>query len=269
MLEQIRAGDHAFAETLKAAERPALILGQGALARKDGKAIWWAARKLAEETGMIRPEEGWNGFNVLHTAAARVGALDLGLATKEGMDGILRDASEGRVKLVFLFGADEFDPAPLEDATVVYIGTHGDRGVTVADIILPAAAYTEKHGVYINTEGRVQWAEPAVPPPGEAREDWKIFRALSQVTGDPLPFDDRAGLLHRLGAELPHIARLDTRPQEAWGAFARKGRILAEPLSSAITHFHFTNPIARASHTMAACDRVRDGQQERATGTDG
>ncbi len=269
VLEALIAGDHPLAEVLRKAERPALILGQGALTRKDGRALWWAARKLAEEVGMIQPDLGWNGFNVLHTAAARVGALDLGLATKEGIAGIMKDAAEGRVKLVFLLGADEFDPAPLKDATVVYIGTHGDRGVTVADIILPAAAYTEKHGVYINTEGRVQWAEPAVPPPGEAREDWKIFRALSEVTGQPLDFDNRAELLRHVGAELPHIARLDERPAADWKAFGRKGRILAAPLVSAVTRFHLTNPIARASRTMAECDRVIDGQQERATGTDG
>ncbi len=269
VLEQLIAGDHPFAARLQAAERPALILGQGALCRKDGRAIWWAARKLAEETGMIRPDVGWNGFNVLHTAAGRVGALDLGLATKDGIAGIQKDASEGKLKLVFLLGADECDLAPFQDATVVYIGTHGDHGVRVADIILPAAAYTEKHGIYINTEGRVQWAEPAVPPPGEAREDWKIFRALSDVTGRPLPFDNRAQLLQQLAEGVPDVARPDVRPVEPWRAFARKGRILAEPLAGAVADFHLTNPIARASRTMAECNRVVTGQQERATGTDG
>ncbi len=275
VLDAIVEGAHPFAKVLAQAERPALILGQGALARADGAAIWAAARALAEKVGMLveKDEEAgapaWNGFNVLHTAAARVGALDLGLASDGGIAAIREDAREGRLKAVFLLGADEFDTADLADVFTVYVGTHGDEGVRHADVVLPAAAYTEKHGVYINTEGRVQWAEPAVPPPGDAREDWTIFRALSDVLGERLPFDDRAALLARLGGELPFIATVDVKPDAEWGAFGRPGPIAAGTIPAAVTRFHFTNPIARASRTMAECDAVRHGSSGEATGTHG
>ncbi len=275
VLSAIAHGEHPFAKLLERASRPALILGQGALMRDDGAEIWGMARTLAEKVGMlVEPDEeagepAWNGFNVLHTAAARVGALDLGLASKGGIGAILEDAREGRLKAVFLLGADEFDTSDLADVFTVYVGTHGDRGVRHADVILPAAAYTEKHGVYINTEGRVQWAEPAVPPPGDAREDWTIFRALSDVVGRRLPFDDRAALLARLGEELPFIAEVDRRPDAEWGAFGHQGVIAAGPIPAAVSHFHFTNPIARASHTMAECDAVCHDSSGEATGTDG
>ncbi|MEE8622659.1 MAG: NADH-quinone oxidoreductase subunit NuoG, partial [Alphaproteobacteria bacterium] len=198
-LAEIASGEHAFAKVLKDAERPMLVLGQGALGRPDGAQVLAAARATAESTGMIG--DGWNGFNVLHTAAARVGGLDLGFVPQTGgldVAGILDGASSGRIEAVYLLGADEIDMARLKDAFVIYQGHHGDAGAARADVILPGAAYTEKNGTFVNTEGRVQLARLAVFPPGEAREDWKIVRALSETLGRKLPYDDLARLRARM-----------------------------------------------------------------------
>jgi len=169
-----------FDEILKAAQKPMLILGSGALARPDGAAVLAAARALADRCGLIKP--GWNGFNVLHRAAARVGGLDLGFLPGSGgrsTNAILAGAQSGDIDLVYLLGADEIDPHRFGKAFVIYQGHHGDAGAEHADVILPGAAYTEKEGTYVNTEGRVQRALRAVFPVGEAREDWAIVRALS------------------------------------------------------------------------------------------
>src|SRR6185312_14150864 len=138
-------------------------------------------------------EGGWNGFNVLHTAASRVAALDLGFATGD-MGSILDGASKGKINFVYLLGADEFDTSKLGNAFVVYQGTHGDAGAHRADVILPGAAYTEKEGLYANFEGRVQRSKRAAFPPGEAKEDWTILRALSEVLGKKLPYDNLEAL---------------------------------------------------------------------------
>ena len=139
--------------------------------------------------------DGWNGFNVLHTAAARVGGLDLGFLPGEGGKstvGILAGAGRGEIEVVYLLGADEIDMAGLGKAFVIYQGHHGDAGAHRADVILPGAAYTEKNGTYVNTEGRVQLGRLAAFPPGDAREDWTIIRALSGLIGEALPYDNLA-----------------------------------------------------------------------------
>ena len=166
-------------------KRPIWLIGQGALARKDGAAILSLAAKAAQAAGAI--QDGWNGFGVLHTAASRVGALDLGFVPGAGGQNAQAMAAEGAVDVLFLLGADEIEVDP--GAFVIYIGTHGDRGAHRADVILPGAAYPEKSGLYVNTEGRVQMAGRAAFPPGDAREDWAILRALSDVLGRKLPYD--------------------------------------------------------------------------------
>ncbi|MFZ2018964.1 MAG: NADH-quinone oxidoreductase subunit NuoG, partial [Methyloceanibacter sp.] len=211
-LAKIADGTHPFLKTLEGAERPMLILGQGALACPDGAAILALAAKAAETMGAIKPALGWNGFNVLHTAAARVGGLDLGFVPgKDGLDveGMLDAASNGKIDVIYLLGADEIDMSRLGKTFVIYQGSHGDKGAHRADVILPGAAYTEKDGTYVNTEGRVQMTARAVFPPGEAREDWKIIRALSGVLGTPLPFDTSQQLRSRMYESCPHLALLD------------------------------------------------------------
>ena len=268
VLEAIANGKHPFAQVLKDAKRPMLILGPGAVARADGAAVLKLAARIAADTGMIGPagavdDGGWNGFNVLHTAASRVAAMDLGFATGRDMAGILDGASKGEIDFVYLLGADEFDMNRLGKAFVVYQGSHGDAGAHRADVILPGAAYTEKSGIYVNFEGRVQFANRAAFPPGEAKEDWAILRALSDVLGKRLPYDDADALRKAIVAEAPHFATVGAAPAQPgadpkiWNAIGADGAVdKSVPLASPIVDFYLTNPIARASETMAECSRL-------------
>ncbi|MBM3519124.1 MAG: NADH-quinone oxidoreductase subunit G, partial [Alphaproteobacteria bacterium] len=219
-LNAVAAGGHPFAELLRAAKRPMLIVGQGALARPDGAHVLDGARRVAEACGLVRAD--WNGFNVLHTAAARVGALDLGFVPGAGgrdVAAILDGARSGAVSIVYLLGADEIDTNALGRAFVIYQGHHGDAGAHRADVILPGAAYTEKNATYVNTEGRAQESWRAVFPPGDAREDWTILRALSERLGRTLPYDSIAALRARMRAAAPALDALGAVQTAAWGAF--------------------------------------------------
>jgi NADH-quinone oxidoreductase subunit G len=259
-LAEIASGRHPFSNVLKKAERPMLILGQGALARPDGAAVLSLAAKVAAETRMLLDE--WNGFSVLHTAAARVGALDVGAVPgKGGLDtaGML---APGALDVLFLFGADEVEAPP--GAFVVYLGTHGDRGAHRADVILPGSAYTEKTGIYVNTEGRPQMANRAAFPPGEAREDWAILRAMSEPLGAKLPYDSLAQLRGALFATHPHLAAIDriepADPEDLRKLAERGGTPDKTPFRSAVTDFYLTNAIARASAVMAECSALAAGK---------
>jgi NADH-quinone oxidoreductase subunit G len=244
-----------FAENFEAAERPLILLGAGALARKDGATVASLAAKAALEFGVIK--DGWNGFSVLHSVASRVGALDLGFVPGKGGLTAMQMA-EGGLDVLLLLGADEIDVAP--GAFVVYIGTHGDRGAHRADVILPSAAYPEKSALYVNTEGRVQMASRAAFPPGDAREDWAILRALSDVLGHKLPYDSLNALRQAVYAAHPHMMRIDQiSPTDAAGidSLAKLGGSFDKvPLRSAVTDFYLTNPIARASAIMAECSAL-------------
>ncbi len=247
-------------DALGAAKRPLIIVGQGALARPDGLAVLSAAAKLAVDVGAVG--DAWNGFAVLHTAASRVGALDLGLTPGEG--GLDVEGMKGSaLDLLVLLGADEVDTTAYGGAFVVYVGTHGDAGAHRADVILPAAAYTEKSGTYVNTEGRAQLGNRATFPPGEAREDWAILRALSDVLGKRLPFDSLAQLRARLYAEHPHFAALDALPSPDTASVTALaglgGAIGSAAFAPAVKDFYLTNPIARASAVMAECSALAAG----------
>ena len=270
VLGELAAGRHEWAETLRSAKNPMLILGQGALARVDGAAVLALARKLAESANMVRA--GWNGFNVLHIAAARAGALDLGFVPGPGgrdTAGILKGCETGDIEVVYLLGADEIDESWFGKAFIIYQGHHGDVGARRADVVLPGAAYTEKDATYVNTEGRVQLGRRAVFPPGDAREDWKILRALSEMLGRKLPYDSLRQLRKRLGSTNPVFAAIDAAMPAAWGAFGKEGRIDAAPFAYAIADFYRTDPISRASPTMAACAAAIAGQAQQMTGTHG
>jgi NADH-quinone oxidoreductase subunit G len=245
-----------FVKALKAAKSPAIILGAGALARADGAAVLKAAAGVAKTFGMT--------WNVLHSAASRVGGLDLGFVPGEGGKTAAQLAAKGGADVLFLLGADEIDLSASK-AFTVYLGTHGDRGAHRADVILPGAAYTEKNGIYVNTEGRVQLGVRAVFPKGEAKEDWSILRALSERLGAKLPYDSLDQLRARLFAEHPTFGRIDyvAGPAAAasldLGALGGKGAVSDAPLASAVKAFHLTNPIARASVTMAECAALASG----------
>ncbi len=259
-LSHLAAGKRDFAETLKAAERPMLLLGAGALARQDGAAIAALAAKTAVDLGVVK--DGWNGFSVLHGAASRVGALDIGFVPGEGGLRAVDMAAYGTLDLLFLLGTDEIDIAP--GALVVYIGTHGDRGAHRADVILPGAAYPEKAGIYVNTEGRVQLGKRAAFPPGDAREDWAILRALSDALGRRLPYDSFEQLRRAVVKSHPHLGRIDQitagDPADIHKLAALGGTPDKAPFRRSIADFFFTNPIARASAVMAECSALAGGR---------
>jgi NADH-quinone oxidoreductase subunit G len=249
-LELLGKLPQAVTDAFGGATKPAVIVGAGAL--RAG--ALGAGLALAGPLNLVR--EGWNGFNVLHLAASRMGSLMLGYAQKGGIANIVGAAP----KLVFFLGADEVDFANFAGSFKVYIGHHGDKGAHAADIILPAAAYSEKDGTYVNTEGRVQVAMKATFPPGEAREDWKIFRALSDVLGKPLPFDTLDQLRAAMIAEVPALGIENAIVPMAWNPPALPAKA-SGPVAYPITDFYMTNAICRASPTMQRCSaEITHGQ---------
>jgi NADH-quinone oxidoreductase subunit G len=258
-LAELAAGRGEFAATLKAAKNPLILVGSGALARPDGAAILALAAKAAIALGAVK--DGWNGFSVLHHVASRVGGLDIGFVPGEGGLDAAAMTAAGALDVVFLLGADEVEAAP--GAFVVYVGTHGDRGAHRADVILPGAAYTEKSGIYVNTEGRVQMAARAAFPPGDAREDWAILRALSDRVGHKLPYDSLGALRTALFAAYPHLQRIDTIAAGNAADVEKLAGLGGTPdravFGAAIEDFYFTNPIARASAVMAECSAIAEG----------
>ncbi|QIG50862.1 NADH-quinone oxidoreductase subunit G [Nordella sp. HKS 07] len=243
-------------------QKPMVIIGQGALARPDGAAVLAAAQAL----GVVK--DGWNGFNILHIAAGRVGALDAGALPGEGGKSareILAAAHAGELDMLFLLGADEVDVPPQGTSFVVYQGSHGDRGAHGADVILPGAAYTEKSVTYVNTEGRPQMTRRATFPPGDAREDWAILRALSDVLGVTQPWNSLAELRKAMYQAVPHLGRLDQVTKadvaELTKLGAKGGNMTGEAFTSPVKDFYMTNPIARASRIMSECSVLRHRTQ--------
>jgi len=250
-----------FVTAFKNAERPAIIIGQGALTRADGAAVLKAAAGVAKAFNVVKA--GWNGWNVLHTAASRVAGLDMGFVPAEGGLTAGQMLKPGALDVLFLLGADECETAA-SDAFKIYLGTHGDAGAHKADVILPGAAYTEKNGLYVNTEGRVQMGERAVFPKGEAKEDWSILRALSEILGHKLPYDSLDQLRAKLFTDHPTFGQIDFAPGSIptvfdLSALGGAGELADTPFENAIKAFHLTNPIARASVTMAECAAVTSG----------
>jgi NADH-quinone oxidoreductase subunit G len=227
-------------DAMKAADRPMVIVGGAAL--KNGHA---AALKLPKTYKVVR--DGWNGFNVVHMAAARMGGLMLGYAQAGG----IADVVTAKAKLVFFLGADEVDFSNFAKSFKVYVGHHGDKGAAAADVVLPGASYAEKSGTWVNLEGRVQRGERAVFPPGDAREDWTIFRALSAVLGKPLPFDTLEQLRAEMAKDTPLLADLGLKTFD-WAPPALDGKGEGE-VAYPIKDFYLTNAICRASPTMQRC----------------
>src|SRR5271169_6861117 len=251
---------HSFADTLRKAERPMLIVGAGAFTRGDGAALASLAAKAALDLGAVK--DGWNGYCVLHNAASRVGALDLGFVPGQGALSARQMAAFGTLDLLFLLGADEIDVP--QGAFVVYIGTQGDRGASRADVVLPGAAYPEKSAIYVNTEGRVQMATRASFPPGDAKEDWAILRALSDVLKNKLPYDSLQALRQALYKAYPHMMRIgQIAPGDAADIqklAALGGKVDKASFAPAIEDFYFTNAIARCSAVMAECSAIALGR---------
>lgn len=244
------------AEALKNAKRPAVIVGGAVL---NVKGAHGDALALAEKYNLVRDVDGeaWNGFNVLHFSAARMGGLMLGFAQKGG----IKDIVAAKPKLLFALGADEMNFADFADSFKVFIGHHGDNGAHHADVILPASAYTEKNGTYVNLEGRVQHSDKAAFAPGDAREDWSILRALSDVLGHKLPFDSFAECRAAMVADVPALGQHGL-VDYGWDVPKLETGASGE-ITYPIKDFYLTNAIARASQTMQRCSaELLHGAQE-------
>ena len=256
-LADLAKGKGEFFQRFAKAERPMIIIGMGALARADGAQILKLAAELGMKANVVR--DGWNGWNVLHIAAGRVGGLDLGFIPAEGGMGTAAMVASGALETLILLGADEVDvPA---GAFVVYIGSHGDKGANRADLILPSAAYTEKNAIYVSTEGRVQQGRRSVFPKGDARENWAIWRAVSALVGSVLPYDSLGALRSKLMADVPSFAGQDFAPAHTTPLdlklLGKAGDVDAAPFRNPMSDFYLTNPIARASMVMAECSASR------------
>lgn len=263
-LAAVAAGDVKFAKTLAKAKRPMIIVGEGALTGPAAKDVLGLVATIAKDGGALSAD--WNGFAVLHNAAARVGGLDVGFVPEKGgldRSGMDTAAAKGELDIVFLLGADNIDTETYKDAFVVYIGSHGDLGAHAADVILPGVTYTEKNATYVNTAGLVQRASRAVFGPGDAKEDWAILRALSAHLGEALPYDNLHQLRKALYAVHPHFADIEAPVQEDAKAIEKLAKVSATiksvALGSPINDFYLTNPIARASAVMAECSQLAAG----------
>lgn len=262
-LKELVAGRHPLSARLKEARQPMVVVGAGVAARRDGDAVLALAAKLADQLAGGRDPK-WRVFNMLHTAASRVGGLDLGFVPGEGgmdVSAMLQAGAAAQLDVLYLLGADEINVDDLASTFVIYQGSHGDAGAHRADVILPGATYTEKSATYVNLEGRVQQTAQAVFPPGAAKEDWKIIRALSEQTGTALPFNTLDELRAHLYGPHPVFAELDTVPTTSTGDIGAlsetAGSVTDEPLTSPVTDFYLTNPIARASRIMAELSALK------------
>ncbi|KAJ6707361.1 NITRATE FORMATE IRON DEHYDROGENASE [Salix viminalis] len=244
-------GRHCFCSTLSNAKNPAIIVGAGLFERSDKDAIFSAVEAIAKNGNVVRPD--WNGFNVLLLNAAQAAALDLGLVPESSQ-------SIESAKFVYLMGADDVDLEKLpNDAFVVYQGHHGDRGVYRANVVLPASAFSEKEGTYENTEGCTQQTLPAVPTVGDARDDWKIIRALSEVAGVKLPYDTVGAIRSRIKTVAPNLLSVEERePATFWASLKPDAtqKMSSTPFKAAIENFYMTDSITRASKIMAQCSAL-------------
>ena len=245
-LKKILAGP--WGKKLAAAKRPMIIVGSSAAEHADAKSIFEIVGAFVDKNASAFLTPSWNGYNILQRAASRAGAYEVGFTTPSP------SVAATVPKFLYLLGADEISAADIpKGAFVVYQGHHGDRGAQLADVILPGAAYTEKAGTYVNTEGRVQMTRAATSLPGAARDDWKILRALSEFLGQPLPYDDVEALRDRMEEISPALRRYDIVEPTAMGALSKvqlvdqnKGsQVSGVPFRRAIENFFFTDAISR------------------------
>lgn len=268
LLNEILKGKHDIAKALKAAKKPMIIVGGQAISGDNGLEIYNASLAIAQQYKMIGDD--WNGFNILHQYASRVGALDIGFIPDDNAKIKARDypsaLAKGKLKQLWLLGCDDYlllhdhqeklTKRP-KDSLLIYVGHHGDVGAHLADVILPSAAYSEKQGTYVNLEGRVQLAQRAVFPPNDAKEEWAIYRALSQILDKPLSFDDLPALQAKMRKAYPHLANIDHLEHETISDFKadKQYNISAEKFNYAINDFYMSDVLSRASLTMAQCSQ--------------
>ncbi|KAL6582787.1 hypothetical protein OROMI_004865 [Orobanche minor] len=251
-LSDLAEGRHPFSSILSNAKNPAIIVGAGIFEREDKDAIFSIIEKIAKSANAVRPD--WNGLNTLLLNAAQAAALDLGLVPQS-------DKTIDSAKFLYLMGSDDVNLEKLHhDAFVVYQGHHGDRGVYRANVILPASAFSEKEGTYVNTEGCAQTTVPAVPTVGDAREDWKIIRALSEVAGVGLPYDNLGAIRSRMRTVAPNLLHVDEREPAVFSTSSLrpevKDKLDKTPFGIAVENFYMTDSITRASKIMAQCSAL-------------
>ena len=255
ILEEILSGDHPVYEKLCEAELPMIITSSHVLSREDGDGVYNTLKMIAEKTNVFDADNSWNGLNILHNEASRVGLMDLGVQQYQGNDSIKN------AKLIYLLAADEFREEDIpEDAFVIYQGHTGDKGAHFADLVLPGASYLEKHGSYVNTDGRVQIARKVVGTPALAREDWAILRALSEELGQPLPYDNVDQIRDRIVELAPHLLKYDGLEASSFGELAiehKSGstKLNDVPFADTIDNFYMTDAISRQSSVMAKCSK--------------
>ncbi len=259
-------GRSQFCKDFKNAKNPMIIVGSGVLARADGAYIWNVARQFADKYQLVRDD--WNGFNILHHAASRVGGLDIGMVPEIGgfdTHEIAVNAVKKSITTVYLLGADDVKLEAYNNCFVIYQGHHGDEGAAHANVILPGSAYTEKSGIYVNLEGRVQMSDQAALPPGHAREDWKIIRALSDKLQLSQPWIDLDELRSHMFKHHPHLARENYVEQASLSKSGKDGKLVDRKFALPFENFYMTNPIARSSKTMQNCvqEILQDSVQEK------
>jgi len=253
-LQEIADGTHPYAEKIRKAERAMIIVSAAALERSDGEAVLAAVNKIGENTSVVSQANYWNGINILHNEISRAGALDLGVTTNWNLN------HQRQPKLLYLIGADNFREEDIpSDAYVIYQGHTGDEGAYFADLIIPSASPIEKQGSYVNFEGRVQQTRAAIAPPGHAREDWMILRALSEELGTPLPYDSLDELRNRIAELAPHLVLYEHIEPSGFEELAilhnqkTNQKLLGTPFADPIDNFYMTDSISRTSSTMAKC----------------
>ena len=273
-IDDVARDESSFLKVLSAASHPLIIVGQAALNHAEGEAVLFKASEIAAKAMKGKENSGWNPLNILHTSAALAGGLDIEFVPGEGgldVAGMLDGAVSGDIEVLYLLGADEFDVSRTGDAFVIYQGSHGDSGARLADVVLPGATYAEKNGTYVNTEGRVQLGERAIFPPGDAREDWTIIRALSEHLGARLPFDSLRDLRTAMYKAYPHLAVVDALEPGKFTASLPDGLqpLPDEPLKELVEDYYQTNPIARASSVLAELSAISQATEHGATGAHG
>ena len=255
ILEQIAQGEHVISSALKAAKNPMMILGYGALARKDAPHILSLCSEIVKKYGFVK--SGWNGFNILHTSASSVAALDLKFIPQHGgmyTRDILKSVVSNDIKFLYLLGADDIDTRDLKHKSfIVYQGHHGDKSANIADVVLPGAAFTEKDATYINLEGRVQRTKMCVAPLGAAKEDWLILKDLADKLGIVLKYNTKDELRKMLCEVASGFLNDDSTPEEEWHECGTKGKLLEDRISDIGLNYYMSNVICRASKTMASC----------------
>ena len=257
VLNQLLQGEHELVSALQAAQKPMIILGQEPLKRTDAAVIMRKIYEICQRYAVVK--SGWNGFNVLHKAAARVGGLDVGFHSPDPTHTIttlLQNIHKGEIDVLYLLGSDDvqgLNRTMLGSTFVIYQGHHGDSGAQLADVILPGCAYTEKDATYVNTEGRPQLSAMAVAPPGKARCDWQIISDLARLCGHPLSYTTLAELRQRMIELNPLFAHSDDVQQNPWAAFGDAGHLEVTLLNTPTPHYYMTDSISRHSPTMAKC----------------